>query len=289
VTARIQGGVQPLAVGRELPSVGVITISYNDRANLERTMDSVLGLTYPRLHYWVIDGASSDGTEALLETVKDPRAICIREPDSGLWEAMNKGLERATSDYVIFMNAGDCFHPACDLTRLMLRVTDYRHAIIGYCVKSYLDLHFLQPGISRERKVFTGPAHQAIFYPRGYYRDHRYLTDKRINADGYFSLGAIAACGAEFIPEVISMFALGGRSSSYAGLKSFRDHVSDDPRMKKILQTTVKWIAWQLLPRSMFYWLLFSYKWTRLRDPYTFTLCDRILVTQGLTKSGAAN
>jgi putative colanic acid biosynthesis glycosyltransferase len=264
----------------DLPSVGVVTVTYNDCANLVNTVRSVMALRYPDLRYWIVDGASSDGTRAFLDTITDSRVACLSEPDRGLWDAMNKGLDRATSDYLIFLNSGDRFHPSFDLVRFMQRLTDRRHVAIGYCVKSYRDLHFLQPGLSREVKVFTGPAHQAIFYPRAYYRRHRYLTDKNINADGYYSLQAVAECGAEFIPEVISMFALGGRSTSYAGLKSFRDHVSDDFRLRKITQTTIKWLAWQLLPRRAFYWLLFSYKWTPLKDPYSYSLPSSSIVRE---------
>lgn len=95
----------------------IVTITYNAEAVLGKTVGSVLAQTYPHVEHIIVDGASKDGTVAVAEDYKrrsDAAAgghtVSIKsEPDKGLYDAMNKGLARATGDYVLFLNAGDFF------------------------------------------------------------------------------------------------------------------------------------------------------------------------------------
>jgi len=89
------------------PKLSVITIVYNNVKDIERTMLSVLNQSYPHLEYIVIDGASKDGTQKVIEKYRDKITRYISEPDHGIYDAMNKGLALATGDYVLFMNSGD--------------------------------------------------------------------------------------------------------------------------------------------------------------------------------------
>jgi len=89
------------------PKLSVITIVYNNAKDIERTMLSVLNQTYGNIEYIVIDGASTDGTLAIIKKHEDRLAKLVSEKDSGIYDAMNKGLALATGDYVLFMNSGD--------------------------------------------------------------------------------------------------------------------------------------------------------------------------------------
>lgn len=89
------------------PLVSIITITYNAEATLERTIESVRRQNYPNIEYIIIDGASKDGTLAIIERNKDIVTTYISESDNGIYDAMNKGLDRATGEYVWFMNSGD--------------------------------------------------------------------------------------------------------------------------------------------------------------------------------------
>ncbi|MCL1941994.1 MAG: glycosyltransferase [Candidatus Azobacteroides sp.] len=88
----------------------VITVTYNAEKTLERTIRSVVGQGYPRVEYIIIDGNSTDGTGKIIEKYADRIASFVCEPDNGLYEAMNKGLSKASGDYVWFLNAGDTFY-----------------------------------------------------------------------------------------------------------------------------------------------------------------------------------
>jgi putative colanic acid biosynthesis glycosyltransferase len=86
----------------------IITVVRNDRPGLERTAASVSRQTHGDLEWIVVDGASDDGTAQWLETNSEiPSLTWLSESDQGRYDAMNKGIERALGDYLVFMNAGD--------------------------------------------------------------------------------------------------------------------------------------------------------------------------------------
>ena len=99
-----------------------ITITYNAEAVLKRTLDSVLSQDYPKISHFIIDGASTDGTMAIIddyvrcsnEADNGHRVQVTSEPDKGIYDAMNKGLRSIDGSYVCFLNAGD-FLPAPDV------------------------------------------------------------------------------------------------------------------------------------------------------------------------------
>ena len=93
----------------EQPLVTVITVCYNAREMLLRTMNSVWAQTYKHVEYVIVDGASTDGTLELLEEYGGRIDHWVSESDKGIYDAMNKGVSMAKGKWVIFMNAGDCF------------------------------------------------------------------------------------------------------------------------------------------------------------------------------------
>lgn len=90
--------------------ISVITVCYNAVDTLEKTIQSVLEQTYHNIEYIIIDGGSTDGTVEIIHRYVDYLAYWVSEPDRGIYDAMNKGIERATGEWVNFMNAGDYFY-----------------------------------------------------------------------------------------------------------------------------------------------------------------------------------
>lgn len=93
--------------------VSVVTITYNAAKSLQRTLDSVRRQSFPQIEHLIIDGASTDDTLLMAENYRQdsPHDVVIQsEPDHGLYDAMNKGLRKATGDYVVFLNAGDSLY-----------------------------------------------------------------------------------------------------------------------------------------------------------------------------------
>ena len=92
------------------PKFSIVTVTYNAEKVLEDTIQSVIAQTYKGIEYIIVDGASTDGTMSLIQKYRNHIHQVISEPDKGLYDAMNKGLQMATGDYVCFLNAGDTFH-----------------------------------------------------------------------------------------------------------------------------------------------------------------------------------
>lgn len=89
--------------------VTVVTVSYNADKVIEPTIKSVINQTYSNFEYIIIDGGSTDNTLNIITKYSDKISAWSSEPDKGIYDGMNKGLRRATGDWIIFMNAGDRF------------------------------------------------------------------------------------------------------------------------------------------------------------------------------------
>lgn len=98
------------------PKITVITISFNNLSELKRTVNSVTSQTCKEYEYIIIDGGSSDGTKEYLEQTKGIDKW-VSEPDTGIYNAMNKGIKMATGKYTIFMNSGDEFYDSSIISK----------------------------------------------------------------------------------------------------------------------------------------------------------------------------
>lgn len=89
--------------------ISIITVSYNAKESITNTILSVISQDYKQFEYIIIDGGSTDGTLDTIELYLPYFSYFISEPDKGIYDAMNKGVAVAKGEWVIFMNAGDCF------------------------------------------------------------------------------------------------------------------------------------------------------------------------------------
>lgn len=119
-------------------TITYVTVTYNAANVLQRTLDSVLAQDYPDIVHLIIDGASTDGTQEMvndyIECSNDSgnghRIQLMSEPDKGIYDAMNKGLRSLDGDYVCFLNAGD-FLPASDtVSRIAAAVAESAPAVL---------------------------------------------------------------------------------------------------------------------------------------------------------------
>ncbi|MBS1736015.1 MAG: glycosyltransferase [Bacteroidetes bacterium] len=90
-----------------MPNLSIITINFNNLQGLQKTMQSVFEQTYTDFEYIVIDGGSTDGSKEWIETHRNKLAYCISEKDNGIYHAMNKGIQQAGGEYLLFLNSGD--------------------------------------------------------------------------------------------------------------------------------------------------------------------------------------
>ncbi len=92
------------------PLFSIITVTYNAANTVGITVESVRNQTFDDFEHLIIDGASSDNTIQIARNSGDQRLVIHSETDKGLYDAMNKGLDMARGQYVLFLNAGDTFH-----------------------------------------------------------------------------------------------------------------------------------------------------------------------------------
>lgn len=91
------------------PKISIITVCKNAAGKLPSTIESVFHQTYKNIEYLIVDGGSSDNTKEVVSVNRANIAIFISEPDTGIFNAMNKGIKAATGDIIIFLNAGDFY------------------------------------------------------------------------------------------------------------------------------------------------------------------------------------
>lgn len=94
--------------------ITVITIAYNEEKNIEKTLQSVTSQTYPHVEYLVLDGKSTDNTISIIKKHEREITRWTSEPDLGIYDAMNKGVEMATGEYVNASSAiNTCYTIGC--------------------------------------------------------------------------------------------------------------------------------------------------------------------------------
>ncbi|MDO5074777.1 MAG: glycosyltransferase family 2 protein [Bacteroidales bacterium] len=91
--------------------ISIITIAYNSAATIAETIESVLSQAYENLEYIIIDGASTDGTQSIVERYRQHLSYFVSEPDRGISHAFNKGIEQATGQIIGILNADDVMLP----------------------------------------------------------------------------------------------------------------------------------------------------------------------------------
>lgn len=201
-----------------MSKLSIITINYNNLKGLKKTLASVINQTWKEFEYIVIDGGSNDGSKAFLEDQSVNIHYWVSEPDNGIYNAMNKGIAKATGEYLLFLNSGD------DLNDL--KVLEENHVHLEEKDIIYFDINVVGDGvffIKECPKVMSFSylyhetlPHQSTFIRKilfekiGYYDE-----DIKIVSDWKFFIIALIKHNATYkhIDAVFSTFYLDGISS----------------------------------------------------------------------------
>ena len=202
-------------------SFSIITISYNASEVIQPTLDSVFSQDYPHVEHLIVDGASNDDTVAMAQSYKSKNdasggghvVVISSEPDKGLYDAMNKGLQLATGDYVLFLNAGDCLAAADTLSRVagaatvgdgeQLPVVIYGDTDVYDADGRYVGpRHLSVPEHLTWRSFRRGMlvCHQAFYALREVAAVEPYNLDYRLSADVDWCIRVMKAAAKERIP-----------------------------------------------------------------------------------------
>lgn len=202
-----------------MPKVSVITVVRNGVKYIRQTIDSVFSQNYSSIEYIIIDGASTDGTQAIIEEYRDRLAYYVSEPDLGIADAWNKGIRVARGDYITFLNADDYYLPNF-IKRSVLSATGASSEIIygstlvvDNVVKSNQSIVNRQFDLSRIVYGF-GFRHPSCL-------THRSLFDKV----GLFNVDVRIACDADFLLRCVKASALFTQSNGVVVMR--RGGISD--------------------------------------------------------------
>lgn len=111
---------------KSIPVVSVITVVHNDANSLEKTINSVVEQIYDNIEYIIIDGGSTDQTIKIIKEYANDIDYWQSELDNGIYDAMNKGIRASSGDYILFLNAGDCFADRAVLKHIAEDIIKYK-------------------------------------------------------------------------------------------------------------------------------------------------------------------
>jgi glycosyltransferase involved in cell wall biosynthesis len=163
------------------PLITIITVVYNGIETIEQTILSVVNQTYSNIEYIIIDGYSNDGTINIIKKHESKIAYWISESDKGIYDAMNKGIEKATGEWINFMNSGDWFFNY-DTISLLFERNDFSEydLIYGNTHKRYPNERYIKrPDVYWK----LGITHQSIFSRSYLNKKYKFDLQYKIAAD----------------------------------------------------------------------------------------------------------
>ncbi|HEY6915537.1 MAG TPA: glycosyltransferase, partial [Paludibacter sp.] len=145
--------------------ISVVSVVWNAKDSIHKTIESVLSQTGSEIEYIVVDGQSTDGTIEVLKKYENRLARLIIEKDKGLYDAMNKALDVATGDFLIFMNSGDTFHSSQTIENAVELLNDNNSVFYGNVIQvnpETMNERIFGGKFSKYRFCFKNICHQSI-------------------------------------------------------------------------------------------------------------------------------
>lgn len=177
----------------EEPFFSIITVCLNNLEGLMRTHASLRIQSCKNYEWIVVDGGSSDGTDDFLRALTEGSCRWISEPDKGLYDAMNKGIDMATGRWLLFLNSGDELASGHVLEKVVKSSRDSPDIIFGDAYVRTMDDVLVYKKARSPKSIWYGmfTHHQAIFYRRESVGAVRYDTSYTIGADMVFTIELI--------------------------------------------------------------------------------------------------
>lgn len=194
--------------------LSIITINYNNCSGLKKTIESVICQTFTDYEWIVIDGGSTDGSKELIEQYSDHFSYWCSEPDKGIYNAMNKGIDHARGDYYQFLNSGDYLFS--DITLQSVFSKEYNEDLLygDYKLENQSYIKRFPSELSLSFFLDDCLNHQASFYRNSLFENNRYDESFKIVSDWafYFQL-VLQGKSFKHIPIVIVEFEPNGIGS----------------------------------------------------------------------------
>lgn len=204
--------------------VSIVTVSYNSSKTIRDTITSVNSQTHPSIEHIFIDGASTDDTLEIIKTTSHRQNIIVSEKDSGIYNAMNKGIRHSSGDIIGFLHSDDIFHSEEVISDLVNKIQDENldgvYGDLQYVdkvnpnkiIRSWKSCQFKQNLL---RKGWM-PAHPTLFLKREIYLKHGvFNTTFKISADYDFILRIFKDQNLKsgYLPKIVTKMRVGGASN----------------------------------------------------------------------------
>lgn len=217
--------------------ISIITVVYNNQAHIEQCIQSVLNQTYTNIEHIIIDGNSIDGTKDILKRYQSKISRWISEPDQGIYDALNKGIQLATGNVIGLLHSDDMFASETVIEKIATRFTETK------CDATYGDLLYVSKSdpskivrywksssfdVKNFRKGWM-PAHPTLFMTKKVYDTYGlFKLQYRIASDYDLMLRTVGngTLKCEYIPEIITRMRVGGASNKSLRniwIKSYED------------------------------------------------------------------
>lgn len=205
--------------------LSIVTINYNDKDGLEKTINSVIGQTFRDFQYIIIDGDSNDGSKDILLKYQDELDVAISEKDSGIYNAMNKGASYAKGEYLLFLNSGDELYDDTVLSQVFINkpATDI---VSCQCLNYDAKHRWLKiPPKNVSLFTFTGGSlpHPSSFIKKTLFdKIGGYIETYKIISDWCFFIDALLVeqCSYSTLPITTTKFNCFGISSTNSSLEN---------------------------------------------------------------------
>ncbi|MCB9990646.1 MAG: glycosyltransferase [Rhodospirillales bacterium] len=245
----------------------IITVTRNNLDGLKKTAASLAAQSFQGFEWLVIDGASTDGT---LDYLKDIEACYVSEPDDGIYDAMNKGIDKAEGFYVLFLNAGDCLAGTDVLAAIASDLENMQSTpdfIYGDALETGAqDTPQIKPARPYQKSAYgMFTHHQAMLYRNETIGTLRYDQSYMIAADYKFTLQFLQQSNAVlYCPFPICLFESGGISQQQAARGRteqirIRDELKTVSPLKNRIIATQQSLVWTIRQSCpVLYWAIKS-------------------------------
>lgn len=202
--------------------VSLITIAYNSAETIEDTIKSIVAQDYSNIEYIIIDGGSTDKTLSIIDKFKDSITTIISEPDKGIYDAMNKGVQNATGDIVGILNSDDIYADNKVVSSIVEAIgnKDSIYADLVYVDRDNTDkvTRYWKSGKYRKGIFKKGwmPPHPTFFIKKSCYNQYgTYNLQLKSAADYELMLRMLHKynISVAYLPEVITKMRVGGQSN----------------------------------------------------------------------------
>ncbi|MBO5057623.1 MAG: glycosyltransferase [Lachnospiraceae bacterium] len=198
-------------------NVSIITVSFNSEKTIEQTIQSVIGQTYENIEYIIIDGGSTDATLDIIKKYRDKITYVVSEPDKGIYNAMNKGINAASGDIIGIINSDDWYSPEAVERTVNFFGASSAEVLYGDCIYVYEDgkqVRNMKYPLEAMWYLMVTP-HPTVFIKKEIYKKHGVFDETYRMAADYELMLRLYSSGVKFgyLEYDLAFFRSGGSST----------------------------------------------------------------------------